>query len=57
MYIGISAGKFDELRKAGTMPEPRLIGTRKIWDIRDLDRCFDALPYENEQRGTGWDDV
>ena len=54
MYIGISAGKFDEMRKAGTMPEPRLIGARKIWDIRELDSAFDAIPYESAK--SYWDD-
>jgi hypothetical protein len=48
MYLGISATKFDELRKAGIVDAPRLIGDRKLWDIRELDMAFDALPRENQ---------
>ena len=48
MYIGISASTFDELVVAGTMPRPVKIGARKVWDIRDLDLAFDALPREDE---------
>jgi len=28
---------------------PRLIKGRKLWDIRELDLAFDALPRENQQ--------
>jgi hypothetical protein len=48
MYIGISASKFDELVAARTMPRPVRIGGRKVWDIRDLDLAFDALPREDD---------
>ena len=47
MYIGISASKFDELVADRTMPRPVKIGARKVWDIRDLDLAFDALPRED----------
>jgi excisionase family DNA binding protein len=57
MYIGVSAGKFDELVADGRMPAPRRIDRRKIWDVRDLDVAFDALPSENPQlQGSSWDD-
>jgi predicted DNA-binding transcriptional regulator AlpA len=56
MYIGISAGKFDELVADGRMPEPLKIDGRKIWDIRSLDLAFDALPRENPTPNT-WDGV
>jgi excisionase family DNA binding protein len=46
-YLGISASKFDELRAARQIEAPRLIGTRKLWDIRDLDMAFEALPRED----------
>jgi hypothetical protein len=48
MYVGISPSKFEELVVAGTMPRPRKIGGRKVWDIRDLDLAFDALPREDD---------
>jgi hypothetical protein len=56
MYIGISAGKFAEMVADGRMPEPVKIESRKIWDIRSLDLAFDALPGENETKGSSWDD-
>ena len=57
MYVGISASKFDELVRDGRMPHPKRIDGRKIWDVRDLDVAFDALPAENPQsHGTSWDD-
>ena len=57
MYLGISASKFDELVRDGRMPRPKRIDTRKIWDVRDLDVAFDALPGENQQsQGSSWDD-
>jgi hypothetical protein len=56
MYIGISAGKFDEMVADGRMPEPVKIDSRKLWDIRSLDLAFDALPRENPTPNT-WDGV
>jgi predicted DNA-binding transcriptional regulator AlpA len=57
MYIGISAGKFDEMVADGRMPGPVKIDGRKVWDIRSLDLAFDALPREdNETEGSTWDD-
>jgi hypothetical protein len=47
MYLGVSAGTFDELRKLGRVDSPRVIGDRKLWDIRDLDVAFDSLPRED----------
>lgn len=34
------------------MPRPRVVGTRRIWDVDELDMAFKALPREN-----GDDDV
>ena len=49
VYLGISPGTFDDLRKRGGVDLPRIIGGRKLWDIRDLDVAFDSLPRENAQ--------
>jgi hypothetical protein len=38
------------------MPGPVKIDSRKLWDIRSLDLAFDALPNENERKGSSWDD-
>ena len=43
-YVGIGVTKFDELVADGRMPMPKRIDSRKIWDIRELDLAFDALP-------------
>jgi hypothetical protein len=56
MYIGISAGKFDELVVGGKMPGPLRIDRRKVWDIRALDLAFDALPSEDAEANS-WDGV
>jgi len=56
MYIGVSAGKFDELVADGRMPVPVKIDGRKLWDIRSLDLAFDALPRENAEPNS-WDGV
>ena len=53
-YVGISAPKFDELVREGRMPQPFRIGSRVIWDLRQVDDAFDALSGFNE--GTGWED-
>jgi hypothetical protein len=55
MYVGISSGKFDEMLADGRMPTPRRIDGRKVWDIRDLDMAFDALPRETAPGGS-WGD-
>jgi len=57
MYLGISASKFDELVGDARMPGPKRIDGRKLWDLRDLDVAFDALPSENQRsQGSSWDD-
>ena len=46
MYVGVSPSKFDELRKYSRISPPRLIDGRKVWDVLDLDRDFEAFPVE-----------
>lgn len=59
LYIGLGASKFRELVEDGTMPRPRIIGARRIWDIDDIDAAFRALPVEGEtkQDGNPWHDA
>jgi hypothetical protein len=57
MYLGVGAGTFDEMRSTGQVDAPRLIKGRKLWDIRDLDVAFDALPRDVVVSGAGWEDV
>jgi len=56
MYIGVSAGKFDEMVADGRMPRPVRIDGRKVWDIRSLDLAFDELPKEDAEPNS-WDGV
>jgi predicted DNA-binding transcriptional regulator AlpA len=57
-YVGISPSKFDQLVQEGRMPGPRRIDIRKVWDVRELDLCFDELPRDDSGAATGnsWDD-
>jgi len=48
IYFGVSASKFDQLRKDGRVGPAKLIDGRKVWDMHTLDEAFDALPSENE---------
>ena len=58
MYLGISSSKFDELVSDGRAPRPRMIDSRKVWDVHELDVAFDELPHEDSPplAGTSWDD-
>jgi hypothetical protein len=58
MYLGIGAGTFDEMRARGQIGPARIIKGRKLWDIRDLDMAFDALPREDAPGiGASWSDA
>ena len=53
-YLGISPSKFDEMRKDGRVGPARLIDGRKVWDVRDLDLAFEALPLESDEDTEDW---
>lgn len=55
LYLGVSASKFDALRKEGRIGSPRLIDSRKVWDIHTLDRDFEAFPSEGDEAGEDWE--
>jgi predicted DNA-binding transcriptional regulator AlpA len=42
-FIGVSASKFDQMVKAGDMPEPHRIGGVVIWRGDDLLAAFNRL--------------
>ena len=52
MYLSLSPSFFRRLVDAKVMPRPRVVGTRRIWDVDELDAAFKALPREG-----GEDDV
>ena len=45
-YIGVSPSIFDQMVKDGRMPSPKRINARTIWDIRQVDDAFEALPTD-----------
>lgn len=53
-YVGVSASLFDEMVADGRMPKPKRINSRTVWDVRQLDIAFDAIP--NGQELNPWDD-
>jgi hypothetical protein len=54
VYLGCSPSKFDELRKDGRVGPARLIDGRKVWDVRELDSVFEALPLESSDAAEDW---
>ena len=58
IYFGIGTSKFDEMVTDGRAPRPRRIDGRKVWDVRELDIAFDALPVEDAPPvGDSWKDA
>lgn len=55
-YIGVGASKFDAMVSDGRMPKPKKIDGRRVWDVRSLDRAFDALPGGNDADHNPWDE-
>ena len=54
-YVGCSPRKFDAMVADGEMPQPRLIGAKKVWDRLELDEFFEALPRAGEAGINDWD--
>lgn len=46
IYLSISPSFFRRLVDQGVMPRPRVVGSRRIWDVEELDVAFKALPRE-----------
>jgi hypothetical protein len=60
VYLSISPSLFRELVAANRMPRPRLLNTRRVWDIEELDIAFKAMPREavpEDQGDDTWADV
>jgi excisionase family DNA binding protein len=54
-YLGISPSFFSQLVRDGSIPGPKRIGARVVWDRYDLDEYFDNLPRDGE--ANDWEDV
>lgn len=46
--VGVSGTFFDTMVTAGQMPKPRVIGSRKLWDVDELRAAFKSLPRDGE---------
>ncbi len=55
-YVGCKPRKFDAMVAVGDMPQPRLIGAKKVWDRIELDEFFEALPRAGEDDTNEWDE-
>jgi predicted DNA-binding transcriptional regulator AlpA len=61
-YIGVSPTLFDWMIAQGTMPKPKRVGGRVIWDRLLLDEYFAAIPSDDDKppkppKPSVWDDV
>lgn len=53
-YVGVSLPTFDAMVKDGSMPTPKKVRSRRIWDREALRIAFKALPGGDE--GNDWDE-
>lgn len=53
-YIGVSPALFDEMIKEGSMPRPKRIRSRTVWDRHKLDLAFSALPGDGDEMKSGY---
>lgn len=53
-YFGVSPTKFDEMVADGRAPKPKRIDGRRVWDLRKLDRAFEALDGDHEPDDDPW---
>jgi hypothetical protein len=58
-YVGVSPTLFDEMVRDGRMPGPKRVNTRVIWDRRQLEEAFAALPTDGAEATdeNPWDEV
>jgi hypothetical protein len=50
VFVGVSINRFDDLVRSGRMPPPRLVDDVQVWDVRELDVYFDALPRDADSK-------
>lgn len=54
-YIGVSPGTFDKLVSDGSMPKPKQIRARRVWDRVEVDTAFTAMGEGAEDEPNDWD--
>lgn len=59
LYLGIGVSLFRQMVSDGRMPRPRMINSRRIWDVDELDAAFKSLPREggDQVEHDTWADV
>ena len=59
-YVGVSPSTFDRLVADRHMPGPKRVFARMVWDRRELDLAFEALPDRDgaigSESGDSWAD-
>ena len=55
----VSPGTFDQMVKNGKAPKPKVIGRRRLWDVRELEEAIAKLPHEGDadEEPNPWDEV
>ena len=53
-YLGLSLSNFVRGIALGVWPEPIRYGSRRLWDIRDLDEAFDCLKASEARLEDSW---
>ncbi len=57
-YIGVGTSLFGRMVRDGRMPKPKMLSRgKRVWDIRELDKAFDALSNQPRPTGSSWDEV
>lgn len=56
-YIGVSVTKFDEMVADGRMPKSKPVDRLRLWSRPMLDKFFHAMPDEEGESDSPWDDV
>jgi hypothetical protein len=46
---------FDKMVKDGRLAKPKKFGEASVWDMRQLDLAFEALPDANNDNANPWD--
>ena len=54
--LGISGGTFDKLVRAGKLPEPREVESRILWDAKEIEAAWRAMPKRGQPSTSNeWD--
>lgn len=45
-FIGVGLTTFNTMVEQEQMPHPKVIGSRRVWDRREIEKAFTALPTD-----------